>query len=314
MISGTLHGGNALQKFQQGKHIEAEAVDLGVASEPAVALTKCLICESGSLKRLAVPGHWSGEEFFRPYREQFGLCKCRSCSFIFTNPRPSQWLPDLFYRGETYSPHDPDFSLEARKKAEFLLSQFEKHVWSSSERKLLDFGCGGGFLLKRPAASGWDAIGFDIGDRALASCRQQGLRVTDQIEQLRRHRFDIVMLSHVLEHIAEHGALLELLKGLLSEQGKLFIEVPNVRSLRARLSLPFISTHCGFDERYRAFPTHLSYFSGLNPAPLVGEIRLFDIGGDDSRACSERTCSVVQLGTGSKKIRVPRSQGRDSGR
>jgi hypothetical protein len=40
-----------------------------------------------------------------------------------------------------------------------------------------------------------------------------------------------------------------------------FIEVPNVGSLRARLSCPILSRRFGVDERHRAFPIHLSYFS-----------------------------------------------------
>src|ERR1019366_8872591 len=48
---------------------------------------------------------------------------------------------------------------------------------------------------------------------------------------------------------------------LLHADGRLFIEVPNARSLRARLALPLLSRAGWFDERYRAFPIHLWYFT-----------------------------------------------------
>ena len=39
--------------------------------------------------------------------------------------------------------------------------------------------------------------------------------------------FDIIVISHVLEHIAEPVSFLNDLKSYLSEKGKIFIEVPN---------------------------------------------------------------------------------------
>ena len=41
----------------------------------------------------------------------------------------------------------------------------------------------------------------------------------------------------------------------------LCVEVPNVASLRARMSTSFTRGRLGADERHRAFPIHLSYFS-----------------------------------------------------
>lgn len=60
--------------------------------------------------------------------------------------------------------------------------------------------------------------------------------------------FDVIFMNHVLEHIEEPVGLLESLRGLLAPQGRLFIEVPNVRSLRARLSMPTLSRKCGFNK------------------------------------------------------------------
>ena len=73
--------------------------------------------------------------------------------------------------------------------------------------------------------------------------------------------YDAILLSHVFEHVTDHEQTLASLHELLAPGGRLFIECPNVKSLRARLSHPTLSRHARFDERYRAFPIHLSYFT-----------------------------------------------------
>ena len=113
------------------------------------------------------------------------------------------------------------------------------------------------------------AMGFDVGEAAIETCRSNQLVATNRFSDLRPASFDVIVLNHVLEHIEEPLGLLRSLGNLLGPQGKLFIEVPNVRSARARLSHQIPSRKCGFDERYRAFPIHLWYFSPATLARLL---------------------------------------------
>jgi len=228
---------------------------------PVRRLSQCPVCASTSLAFLPVPGHWIGEHVFAGCRSQLGLCRCQGCSLVFTNPRPSQALLDQFYSGQDYACHEAKTSAIAVQAACSLLDYFQTQGPPLRGRRLLDFGCGGGFVLIQARAAGWEVMGYDVGQRALATCRRQGLTATDRVEELPRGFFDAVLLNHVLEHIDDHSAVLRLLKELLNANGKLLIVVPNLESLRARLSFPFLSRRFAFDERYRAFPIHLSFFS-----------------------------------------------------
>jgi 2-polyprenyl-3-methyl-5-hydroxy-6-metoxy-1,4-benzoquinol methylase len=219
------------------------------------------LCASTSLRALPPPSRWIGRDYFWPHRGVFGLSCCRSCSFVFVNPRPHPELLASFYTGNAYACHSTNMSDAALRQADQQLGLIERHGPFSTERRLLDFGCGGGHLLLRARERGWDAVGFDTGPRALETCRKLGLPVVDSVAVLPRGKFDAILLSHVFEHLEDHRGMLNLFRELLGPQGKVLIEVPNARSLRASLSLPWLSQHCGFDERYRAFPIHLSYFS-----------------------------------------------------
>ena len=126
---------------------------------------------------------------------------------------------------------------------------------------MLDYGAGGGGFLTYARDRGWQIRGFEPGKRGLESCRQAGLDVTDKLEELPAGAFGLVTLHHVFEHLANPTGILGGIRSLLSPHGRLYIEVPNALSLRARLAIPFLSRRFRVDERYRAYPIHMMYYS-----------------------------------------------------
>jgi SAM-dependent methyltransferase len=229
---------------------------------------QCPACGARQFEPVSTPGNSIGEPIFGPYLEQFGVCRC-ACGLEFTNPRPSTQLLDQFYGSRIYDCHRMDQSAAADRNAQALLGFIAQHGPFSASKRLLDFGCGGGYFLAHAANAGWSAKGFDVGDAAIETCRANNLTVTNQISDLEPASFDVIVLNHVFEHIEEPASLLRALRLLLMPQGKLIVVVPNVRSARARLSLPILSRKCGFDERHRAFPIHLWYFSPATLAKLL---------------------------------------------
>ena len=221
-------------------------------------LATCPLCSGTSFRRLATPGHWIGEELFSPGASALGLQRCQSCSLAFVNPRPSRALLSAFYDCDSYVCHSSEAGSTAT--AQFLLECVERHG-PYGGKQILDFGCGGGFLLRAARDKQWSATGFDIGRRALASCHAQGLNATSDLAELTSSRFDVIFLNHVFEHIADQQGVLSYCRQRLGEKGKLFIVVPNLAGMRARLSLPLLSRRFNVDERHRAFPIHLFYFT-----------------------------------------------------
>jgi len=233
-------------------------------------LSYCLVCGSNKLKRRRVPGHWIGEDVFGPYKTQLGLCQCLTCSFVFVNPRPNEALLNAFYSGSNYRPHRHIQSESVQEgNARFVLSVLAEHEDCCRGKRLLDWGCGGGFFLKSAASFGWDATGYDVSAEALESCRKERLMVVGNVDELPENSFDVITLVHVLEHIANPGPLLVSLKRLLAPNGRLFVEVPNSKSLRATLAHPLLIRCANFDERFRSFPIHLSYFSRATLVKLL---------------------------------------------
>jgi hypothetical protein len=74
-------------------------------------------------------------------------------------------------------------------------------------------------------------------------------------------QFSLITLHSVFEHVPDAAATLADIRPLLAPDGRVFILVPNAGSLRARLALPTFSRRFGVDERHRAFPIHLTYYT-----------------------------------------------------
>jgi 2-polyprenyl-3-methyl-5-hydroxy-6-metoxy-1,4-benzoquinol methylase len=222
------------------------------------ALAHCPLCNGQSFQCLPTPGHWVGEQLFSSAADSISLQRCQQCSLTFVNPRPSPQLLNAFYDGDTWVCHSPECG--SASTAQFLLDSITAQGPYQGNR-FLDFGCGGGYVLRAALEAKWDACGYDVGQRALVSCRAQGFTVTDNLDELPSSSFDVVLLNHVFEHVAEPHPLFSQCRRLLAKNGRLFIVVPNLAGLRARLSFPVLSRHFKIDERHRAFPVHLFYFT-----------------------------------------------------
>jgi SAM-dependent methyltransferase len=90
--------------------------------------------------------------------------------------------------------------------------------------RVIDFGCGGGYLLDALVAQ--EKIGVEPAERARAAAQARGLRVVPYTRDLPASSADVVVSNHALEHT--HRPLDELreLHRVLSSNGRLILRVP----------------------------------------------------------------------------------------
>lgn len=103
---------------------------------------------------------------------------------------------------------------------------------------MLDVGCGDGRHLARDVAAGWVATGVDFSPIAVERARRRGLDVrlgTIFRDDLERESFDLIRLSHVIEHVPDPIALLRRGRDLLVPGGRLHVATPNFASRSAAL-------------------------------------------------------------------------------
>ena len=123
---------------------------------------------------------------------------------------------------------------------EVVLSPFLKSVLTAKDSKVLDLGCGFGQDLRALAANGFNNIyGVDVSDEAVNYCQSEKLPV-HKIKSLELFfqenslgKFDVVLMSHVLEHLSKDriiSTLMGIRDNLLNKNGVLIIRVPNAQA------------------------------------------------------------------------------------
>lgn len=181
---------------------------------------------------------------------------CMACGFLYQSPRPTKALLTEIYR-KSYRPAEPTpaYLAEKRADAEDKVAWLSKHLGGGGTgRRVLDIGSGEGSLLRGFQQAGWDAYGTEVTE-SFAKWGEKHFGVNIHVGELderayRGAHFDLVTLSHILEHIHEPWGFLATVKGRMEAGGKVFVEVPDLLVPRGAFSENrFASPHLwGFSE------------------------------------------------------------------
>jgi SAM-dependent methyltransferase len=153
----------------------------------------------------------------------YDLLQCRKCGFVFVDFR--QVSPDRDYYGDGYY----SYALYGESQIE----RWKKNVVRCAEpRRILDVGCGSGEWLYKKQLKGHEVWGLETDKRAVAAARSHGLKVTTRAESLPDDYFDMIRLSHVIEHTQEPLEMVESLTLKLRDGAQMEILVPNLESVK----------------------------------------------------------------------------------
>lgn len=89
---------------------------------------------------------------------------------------------------------------------------------------LMDFGCGGGYLLSN--FSNANKFGYEINPSAIDNCKSLGIRVYNNFDDIEDKSVNVIISNHALEHVTHPYDILETLKKKLVMGGKLVVVVP----------------------------------------------------------------------------------------
>lgn len=228
-----------------------------------IHVKNCPICGNHTFENLFTCKDYTATQ------ETFTITKCQQCQFAITSPRPSDDKLGKYYLSEDYISHSnqaksliDSLYLAARN---YTLAWKRKLILTHSTRatnKLLDYGCGTGAFVQTTTKDNWQSFGVEPSSEA----RQEATRITNvpiytSLEEASTHSFDVVTLWHVLEHVPNLDQILQKLKSMLSNNGTMFIAVPNHLSWDGN---HYKEYWAGYDV-----PRHLWHFSDQTMKLLV---------------------------------------------
>lgn len=103
-------------------------------------------------------------------------------------------------------------------------------------RRILDIGCGGGDFVATLAGPGRELHGVDPDPKAREMAATRGVAVEEGTAEMippatRSQSYDVILMTHVLEHCADPGLALRNVRSLLAPGGGFYCEVPNCAAL-----------------------------------------------------------------------------------
>lgn len=105
-----------------------------------------------------------------------------------------------------------------------LLNKFKFSDHVKPEHIVLDFGCGGGYLLANFAAA--RRIGVELNPHARAQAAAQGIEVYSSLSDLSSNSVDRIISNHALEHVENPLAILKELQRVLKPKGVAVLVLP----------------------------------------------------------------------------------------
>jgi SAM-dependent methyltransferase len=177
---------------------------------------------------------------------------CQECGLIQTNPRMTQETYNEFYNSEYRKLYggkiepDADFFYIQLKQGKKIYEYLTKNMVMSNDftnKLVVEIGCGAGGILKYFQQKGATIYGVDLGKEYIEYGREKyQLNIFEgTIHEINLgQKPDLIIFSHVLEHILDIKDELKAVFSLMDQQSILYIEVPGLKNLCCSYNMDFL--------------------------------------------------------------------------
>ena len=190
---------------------------------PTESIQRCNFCENGNLHQF--------ENFSCEIDLKYEICDY--CTLVHMNPKYSESELEGIFANE-YNNHPKHNQERSNKQQEIRGDYFIKFLFDFNITNIsscLDIGSGDGLILNKFKTI-YDlnlCIGIEPSNKRRKKCLDLGLDVKSQLSQIdKKLKFDMIILSHILEHVYNPKIYLNKIKNMLTPGGYLLIEVPNL--------------------------------------------------------------------------------------
>jgi len=235
-------------------------------------MRNCPICLSKKLELKEIIPLSAYENY--PINGPYILTRCMDCSFYFHNTNIVQNDLDEYYINLSKYENAATVSIGSggltdldKKRLHSTFDNIQRYI-NNKNVKILDIGCAAGGLLGIFKSNGYEFVyGSDPSHycsevvRTNLNCTvYEGSFLSVDIKE----KFDVIILTHVLEHILDVRAFIEKISSLLTIEGVMYIECPDSTHYHSVIHAP-----------YQEFNTeHINHFSPSDYENLSRQLKL----------------------------------------
>ncbi|MFD0961892.1 class I SAM-dependent methyltransferase [Paenibacillus chungangensis] len=186
--------------------------------------SKCYLCdgEQFSLRHTGVRDN-----------PDINVMECENCGLVFLSS--FNHINDEYYEESSMLGGAIDLRKYRNNSLNDDQRRFNMMKDSIINKKILDFGCGGGGFLKLAEQIAASVHGVELDNTIRRTLNDiDGIQTMRSIDDV-TEKYDVISLFHVLEHLSDPGAILNRLKENITKNGKLIIEVPSANDALLQL-------------------------------------------------------------------------------
>jgi len=162
------------------------------------------------------------------------LVCCKNCGLVLQNPIQDEAQLTKYYnsmfREENSRPIE-NIEKEIKHRIEFIC----KYRKPDQKQSILEIGCSNGSTLVNLYKSGFSVCGIEPSIENSNTCKKRGLSVFNGIYSefdSKNKKFDFILSYYVLEHLTSPTHFMKFCNNLLSENGIICIEIPDINSYK----------------------------------------------------------------------------------
>ncbi|WP_288685644.1 class I SAM-dependent methyltransferase [uncultured Brachyspira sp.] len=182
----------------------------------------CKVCSSNHYKKIG--------EIKNIWKEYKDVYQCDECSLYFIDSPTDEEINSL-YKNEYHNNIKNKLFEIAKSKMRYArsLSQFNfiKQTIDLKNKDICEIGAFDGLLLSLFKKNNNNVFGYELNDDARVYAKKKyDIDLKENFLES-KSKYDIIILSHVIEHFREPKEILIKIKSMLKENGFIYIEVPN---------------------------------------------------------------------------------------
>lgn len=205
---------------------------------------KCYVCDKDDFHSF---------EKLHPEREL--LC-CRECGAVMFKVEPEEEAKVLDYYRKEYRPQPNHMNLvTTTHKLNYVKNFLRDHMHGKEKLLCGDVGCATGYLVHEFARNGHRATGCELTlTFRRFSEHYYGIPIPEEFPE--KHKYDLITIYHVLEHLIQPDVKLKKYVDLLKDDGRLMIATPEWYGILQEASEDSVGT---FDKLWHK--DHINVFS-----------------------------------------------------